>query len=305
MTEAIKYLSASLDVLGNIKFYQALKGEALIDPREYADLRRSTYLNLAKCRVEETRSLQAAEPDLEAYLSLEDRTSAVGDLETFLKERNVLPAEPILNAKDLKPLVFQLRLSFRQNRYRDITSFGASLEKGLVFVPEAMKADLFETYEIIGDAFQKLDYIYESERFYDKALEGRPGSLALLLKIWKGYERLNDAVGMQRATEAIRAVLTPGDLPLGGVPVAKGKERTIPLVLEAGRVSLDVSFEPSGNGPEPLACLEFNGRVLWEGLIGPVGPSVQADAVTGANDLVIRAVSAPVLPLRLAWRTLQ
>ncbi len=305
ITEAINRFSACLKVLGSIRFYQALKGEALIDPKEYADLRRSTYLNLAKCRIEESRSLQAAEPDLEAYLSLEDRTSAIGDLETFLKERNVLPAEPILNAKDLKPLVFQLRLSFRQNRYRDITRFGASLEQGLVFVPEAMKADLLETYEIIGDAFQKLDYIYESERFYDKALDGRPGSLALLLKIWKGYERLNDAAGKQRADEAIRAILTPGDLPLGGVPVAKGKERTIPLVLETGRVSLAVSFEPSGDGPEPLVCLEFNGRVIWEGLVGPAGLSVQADAVTGDNDLVIRAVSAPVIPLHLAWRPLQ
>jgi hypothetical protein len=68
MTEAIKHFSASLNVLGNIKFYQALKGEALIDLREYADLRRSTYLNLAKCRVEETRSLRRpARP--QAYLS--------------------------------------------------------------------------------------------------------------------------------------------------------------------------------------------------------------------------------------------
>ncbi len=303
--EAITHFSACLKTLGGIKFYQALTGEALIDLKEFADLRRSTYLNLAKCRIEETRSLQAAEPDLEAYLTLEDRTSAVGELETFLKERTVLPAEPTLNAKDLKPLVFQLRLSFRQNRYRDITRFGASLEQGLVFVPEAMKADLLETYEIIGDAFQKFDSIYESERFYDKALDGRPGSLGLQLKIWKGYERLNDDPGMQRAGEAIRALLTPGDLPLGGVPVPKGKGRAVPLILEAGRVALDVSFEPSGDGPEPLVCLEFNGRVVWEGLVGPVGPSVQVDAATGANDLVIRAVSAPVLPLRLAWRPLQ
>jgi hypothetical protein len=305
MTEAIDRFSACLKILGNIKFYQALTGGNLIDPKDYVDLRRSAYLNLAKCRIEATRSLEAAEPDLEAYLSMEDRTPAVGDLETFLKERNLLPEEPILNAKDLKPLVLQLRLSFRQNRYRDITRFGASLEQGLVFVPEVMRADLLETYEIIGDAFQKLDYIYESERFYDKALDGRPGSLALLLKVRKGYERLNDGAGMQRADEAIRAILAPGDQALGGVPVPKGTERTVPLVLEAGRISLELSFGAAGEGPEPLASLEFNGRVVWEGLIGPAGCSAEIDAVTGRNDLVIGAVSAPVFPLQLAWRPIQ
>ena len=302
--EAVTHFSACLSILGNIKFYQALTGEILINPKEYADLRRSAYLNLAKCRIEETRSLESAEPDLEAYLSLEDRSSAVGDLEMFLKERSVLPAEPALNAKDLKPLVFQLRLSFRQNRYRDITRIGASLEQGLVFVPEAMKADLLETYEIIGDAFQKLDYIYEAERFYDKALAGWPGSLALLLKIRKGYERLNDEAGLLKADEAILAALTPAEQALGGVPVPKGTERAIPLVLEAGRIALDLAFEASGEGLGAVASLEFNGRVVWEDRVGPAGCTVKAEAATGTNSLVLGAISAPVFPVRLAWRRL-
>ncbi len=302
--EAAAHFSACLGILGNIKFYQALAGEILIDPKDYAAARRSAYLNLAKCRIEETRSLESAESDLEAYLALEDRPSAVGDLETFLKERNVLPAEPALNAKDLKALVFQLRLSFRQNRYREITRFGVSLEQGLVFVPEAMKADLLEAYEIIGDAFQKLDYIYEAERFYDKALDGRPGSLALVLKIRKGYERLNDDAGLRKADEAIRAALTPGEQALGGVPVPKGTERAFPLVLESGRLALELAFAASGQGPGPLAGLEFNGRIVWEGLIGPAGCTLEAEAATGTNSLVLRAVSGPVFPLRLAWRPL-
>jgi hypothetical protein len=304
-TEAVTRFSACLGVLGNIKFYQALTGKILIDPKEYADLRRSAHLNLAKCRIEETRSLDSAELDLEAYLALEDRTSAVGELEAYLKEMNVLPAEPALNAKDLKPLVFQLRLSFRQNRYRDITRIGASLERGLVFVPEAMKADLLETYEIIGDAFLKLDYIYEAERFYDKALDGRPGSLPLLLKIRKGYERLNDEAGLSKADEAIRAALTLGEQAFDGAPVPKGTERAFPLVLEAGRFALELGFAASGEGPGPLASLEFNGRVVWEGLIRPAGCRVEAEAAAGANSLVLGAVSGPVAPVRLAWRSLQ
>jgi hypothetical protein len=167
-----------------------------------------------------------------------------------------------------------------------------------------MKADLLETYEIIGDAFQKLDYIYEAERFYDKALAGRPGSLALLLKIRKGYERLNDEAGLLKADEAILAALTPAEQALGGVPVPKGTERAIPLVLEAGRIALDLAFEASGEGLGAVASLEFNGRVVWEDRVGPAGCTVKAEAATGTNSLVLGAVSAPVFPVRLAWRRL-
>jgi hypothetical protein len=304
IAEAAAHFSACLDLLGKIKFYQSLTGESLIDPKEYADMRRSAYLNLAKSRIEETRTLESAEAGLEAYLSLEDRSAAIGDLETFLKERNVLPAEPALNAKNLKALAFQLRLSFRQNRYRDITRFGASLEQGLVFVPEAQKEDLLETYEVIGDAFQKLDYIYEAERFYDKALAGRTGSLALLLKIRKGYERLNDDAGLKKADDAIQAVLTPREQTLGGVPVPKGTERVFPLVLEAGRFALEFAFAASGEGLGAFASLEFNGRVIWEGLAGPAGWTADVEAAAGANSLVLGAVSGPIFPLRLAWQDL-
>ena len=304
-TEALKRFAACLKILGNIRFYQTLAGQTLIDPVEYADLRRSTYLNVVKSRIEETRSLAAAEADLDTYLALEDRTSAIGDLETFLKERNVLPTEPILNAKDLKPLVLQLRLSFRQNRYREITGFGASLEQGLIFVPEAMKADLLETYEIIGDSFQKLDYIYESERFYDKAVAGGKRDLALFLKVRKGYERLNDEAGLKRADEAIQAVLSPPDQVMGAVPVPKGTERVFPLVLGGGRVALELVFGASEGGAEPLASLEFNGRVIWEGFAGAAGRTVEAEAVTGGNELVVGAVSAQVTLIRLTWRQAQ
>ncbi len=304
IVEAAAHYSACLDILRNIKFFQVLAGESLIDPKEYADMRRSAYLNLAKCRIEETRSLESAEADLEAYLSLEDRPTAIGDLETYLKERNVLPAEPALNAKGLKALAFQLRLSFRLNRYRDITRFGASLEQGLVFVPEAQKADLLETYEVIGDAFQKLDYIYEAERFYDKAQAGGTGSLGLLLKVRKGYERLNDDPRVKNADEAIRAALTPGEQIFDGAPVPKGKERAFPLVLESGRIALELAFGASGEGPGPLASLEFNGRVIWEGFLEPAGWTAEVEAAAGANSLVLGAVSGPVSPLRLAWRPL-
>jgi hypothetical protein len=76
------------------------------------------------------------------------------------------------------------------------------------------------------------------------------------------------------------------------------------LVLEAGRIALDLAFEASGEGLGAVASLEFNGRVVWEDRVGPAGCTVKAEAATGTNSLVLGAVSAPVFPVRLAWRRL-
>jgi hypothetical protein len=301
MADAAGLFTESLGLLGNIRFYQSLTGEALFDPKDYAALVRSAYLDRAKGSIELDRDLAKARPDLQAYMDLEENLPAIGDLETFLRERGVLPSEPSFSAKDLTALVLQLRLSFRLNRYRDITRVGTAMEKGLVFVPEAMRPDLLEAYDIIGDAFQKLDYIYEAERFYAKALEGGKLDLPLLIKVRKGYERLNDEAGLLKADAAIRAALTPVDQSVSET-IPKGAFRAFPLVLQGGRVVLELEFGGSGEGPAPLASVEFNGRVLWEGPVGPGIRTFEADTRTGANTLALAAVSGEVTPVRLAWR---
>ena len=301
--EADALFTKGLDLLERVRFYQTLSGQSLIDPKEHAGLVRSSRLARAKSRIEGSRTLESAAQDLEAYLALEDRVTAVAELEAFLKERGVLPSEPSLNAKDLKALVFQLRLGFRQNRYRDLTRLGNSLESGLVFVPEAMRPDLLATYEIIGDAFQKLDYVYEAERFYAKALEGGKRDLPLLLKVRKGYERLNDEAGILRIGEIIRTSLTPGEQALSGT-VPKGEARTFTLVLEGGRAVVELEFAASGEGPAPLAVIEFNGRVVWEGPAGPGVRGLEVETSAGTNSLSLGAVSGEVIPVRLAWRAL-
>jgi tetratricopeptide (TPR) repeat protein len=305
VAEAAGHFSACLDILKNIRLYQTLTGRPLIDRKEYEDLRKSAHLNLAKCKIEETRKLEDAEPEIDAYLSLENQVAALGELETFLKERGVLSAEPALNVKSLKQMAFRLRLAFKQNRYRDITGVGASLERSLLIVPDDMKEDLVEVLVVVGDAYQKLDYIYESEKSYTRALDIDPRNLDALRKLRKCYERLNDAEKAKAAEERVQGVLSPREQLFERLSLGKGQARPFALALEAGKITLSLAFSNEKAVPDPLVSLDFNGLVIWEGYAGPGGLTLSVDAVTGPNTLVLRAVSGPVTPVSLTWAPAQ
>jgi len=303
--EAAGHFSACLDILKNIRFYQTLTGRPLIDRKEYEDLRRSVYLSLAKCKIEETRKLEDAEPEIDAYLSLENQVAALGEFEIFLKERGVLSVEPALNVKSLKQMAFRLSLAFKQNRYRDITGVGASLERSLLIVPDDMKADLVEVLVVVGDAYQKLDYIYESEKSYTKALDIDPRNLDALRKLRKCYERLNDAEKAKAAEERVQRVLSPREQLFERLFLGKGQAQPFALALEAGKITLNLAFSNEEAVPDALVSLDFNGLVIWEGYAGAGGLTLSVDAVTGPNTLVLRAVSGPVTPVSLTWAPAQ
>ena len=299
--EAAGRFSACLDILKNIRFYQTLTGEPLIDQREYEDLRKSAHLNLAKCKIDETRNLEDAEHEIDAYLSLENQVAALGEFETFLKERGVLSTETVLNVKSLKQMAFRLGLASKQNRYREIIGVGASLERSLLIVPDDMKADLVEILVVVGDAYQKLDYVYESEESYLRALDIDPRNLDALRMLRKCYERLNDAEKARAIEERVQGVLSPREQLFERLSLGKGQAYPFVLVLEAGRIALDLAFSNEGALSGPLVSLDFNGLVIWEGYAGPGGLTLSVEAITGPNTLALRAVSGPVAPVSLTW----
>jgi tetratricopeptide (TPR) repeat protein len=303
--EAAGHFSACLDILKNIRFYQTLTGRSLIDRKEYEELRKSAHLNLARCKIEETRKLEDAEPEIDAYLSFENEVAALGEFETFLKERGVLSAESALNVRSLKQMAFRLSLAFKQNRYRDITGVGASLERSLLIVPDDMKADLVKVLVVVGDAYQKLDYVYESEKSYTKALDIDPRNLDALCKLRKCYERLNDAEKAKAAEERIQRVLSPREQLFERLSLEKGQAHAFVLVLEAGKFMLNLAFSNGDAVPAPLVSLDFNGLVVWEGRPGPDGCTLTVDAATGLNILDLRAVSGVVNPIILTWAPVQ
>jgi len=299
LTDASARLIAAGDALDRIRFYQALAHETAIVPADYAALRRGVTLGLAKLKIEETDSLKEARPLLEAYLALENDIPSVAALENDLRDRSLLPSRAVAEVRDMGLLSFQLLLNFKQNRFREIVDAANQLAGSFLAVPEAMKPDYARVLRLIGDAYQKLDYVYESGSYYRRALEIEPDDLSTLLAARKSYERLNDEVQIRAMEARLASVFSPLEIELTGTGLSKGESRVVRLVLDGGNLEASLSFAPGAEGFRPLVAVYLNGRIAGEGALEENLLRVRLDAVPGSNDLVIVPLNASVMPVRL------
>jgi len=295
LKEAEAQLKAALDSLAGIRFYQSLVSQALIDPLEFQMLEKDIHLALAKCGIEQTRDLNGAIPALRAYLALEDRPAAVSELERFLKERGFLQGKSAAAYKDFSQTSFEALMAFKQNRYRDIIDVGTSLEQDLLVIPEAMKPEYARILELVGDSYQKLDFIYESNKFYQKAISAGGEGLMILLKIRRNLERLNDLDQMKAINAEIAKLLSPRDIQIAPPEVAKGQSLDRAVTLAGGKAALILNFGPFAGEPRPLVSVFLNGHVLWEDFVKDVPLVLQITPNTGVNSLSIVPVNQGIV----------
>lgn len=267
LKEAIKHFESCVNTLERISFYQSLAHQALIDSSKFVDLQKSALLNLAKCLLEEGRELGEVEGYLRRYLGMEDEVAAARELESYLKDRGLIEGELGASFDDLDRISFQMLLSFKQNRYRDIMSVGRLLRESFLVVPEVRKRSFVEILQLVGDSYQKADYIYDALEFYQKALEMDSDNLETLLRIRHNYERLNDEEKIRIINERIEELLTPAEIELKKSQINKGRSFSHALSLDGKKIILDLHF---GDGREriegaaPLISVFFNGRVVWD-----------------------------------------
>ncbi len=252
--------------LDRITFAQNLIGKDMIDRLKYRDLKKSVLLGLAKCSLEETRKLDSALSDLTAYLELEDNAGAIGELEMFLKERNIIEGKTDVNVQDFNRFLFEVLIGFKQNRFREIIQAGQSLERSLLVIPEAMKADYVRVLGLIGDSYRKLDYLYESNSFYTKALETGGPDVGLFLKMRKNYERLNDRERLGSLEKSIRKLLPAAEEDLSKLVLAKDAPLAREYILDGMKFVLTIVFD----APSPKSlCRSFPFSITasWHGRI--------------------------------------
>jgi tetratricopeptide (TPR) repeat protein len=296
--EASSHATAALEALGSVKFYQALSGKELFDPREFAVLRKSARRLLALNLIEETRSLDDEDGTIAAYLDAEDDFTALGEFETFLKERGLLSeTEDGSPFKDLKALAFRMGLDFKLNRYRDIARVGTLLTSSSMVIAPSGKPSYVRILRLIGESNLKLDNVYEAEAFYRRALEAGPDDLDVLSGLERCFGRLNDEAKAAEVRLAIGKLTSPAEIGLGGRPVAKGETVKIDLVTTGGAGAFRLAFGPAAaGGPVPLVTVLLDGRVAWEkygdtgmaefaGTLGPGRASLEITAVSGPIDL--------------------
>ena len=296
--DASALFQSVLAALQNIHFYQDLAGQSRIDLLDYKNAFKTAALGLAKCKIEETRRIEDALPDLRSYLDLEDQLPGAGDLEKFLKERGLLEDRSRLTPKNLAVFSFELFLAYKQNRYRDVVQAGQALESGALLIPEGGKADYAGVLEIIGDSYQKLDYLYESNNSYKKSLEISGPDVALFVKMRKNYERLNDVPALRTIDQAIQKLASAMDMSSGEADIAPAEAYARTLLLAGRKVRLSFNFEEALPEPYPYLSVIFNGRVVWEDYLKDPILSLVLPSEPGPNILNIRALNRPLKLLK-------
>ncbi len=294
-----------LRLLDGIHFYSALAEKKDITPEliRYRLLVKAATLSRAKLRLMKTRKLEEAESDLRAYLKLETDYSEILDLESYLKELNLVQGDQAVRTVqgDLRNLAFELFLMFSAHKYNQITGLGTALGGGLIAAGEPQKRYVREILMIVADSYDKLNFVYEPERFYQMALEAVPDDWEVLLKLRRYYERMNDPAKTARVNQSLSRVLTPPAVVLSDSLIGKEQTRTLPLILDCSSVVLTLSFEPPEGQNRPLISVLFNGRVIWEDTLASAELALKVEATPGLNRLEIIPVNRPVRLLGWKW----
>jgi tetratricopeptide (TPR) repeat protein len=312
LKEASRSFLSSLRRLERINFYQNLVDQEWINVEEFLELKKSVYLNLAKCTLEEGKDFKQAEGYLRSYLAVEEEVAAVGELESFLKLRGHIKERFGERLDDLGNLFFQTLLYFKLNRYRDIMKLGRLLEQSFVVVTEGKKDEYLKVLQLVGDSCQKVDYIYDAGEFYRKALEIDPDNLEILLRIRQNYERLNEEEKIQEIDARMESLLSPRKIELKETGIKKGQRFTQRMTLDGSEIIMDLSINWGKEiSLSPLIAVLFNGRVVWEGYLRlDEGKGQDADAVlslpvkskTGENNLAVIPLNRSVELIRIAYR---
>ncbi len=289
ITECVRALKA-------IRFYQDLTGEITIDTEEYGRIQRDARLLLAKIYIERTRDLEDPEGYIDAYLALENRVSAVGEFEIFLKDRGLL-GEGMTGGtarQDFKSLTLQMVLGFKQNRYREITRIATDLERNILIVPEEDRDNYVRILQIIGDSHSKLDYLYETEKIYLRALDLDSENLDTLFRLERCYNRLNSREKANEVREIMARLLTPPEFRPDSVPIRKGESRPIDIFSDGRATVFRITCEPYNPSLTPLITVLFGGRVVREGFAEEGEISFSVTPAEGKNRITVIPLNGAV-----------
>ena len=299
-----EHCAAALASLRSVKFYQTLAGLELFDPKDYAETLKGVRRLLAMNRIEETRSLADPDGTIAAYLALEDDFTALGEFETFIKERGLLAGdEPGSPFRDLETLVFKTKLDFALNRYRDIARVGALLTGSSLVIAPSGRPSYVRILRLIAESNLKLDNVYEAERYYRMALDAAPDDLDVLLGLERCYGRLNDEAGAAAVRRALGRLTSPAEIDLGGRLLRKGETFAVELVTAGGPRTVRLDFAPAQPGGRPLVGIYLNGRVVWEQNGDTGSDEFPASLQPGRSTLEITAVDRDVSLVRLRLGT--
>jgi hypothetical protein len=180
---------------------------------------------------------------------------------------------------------------------------GNHLKKSFIVVPEEKKNDYVEVLLLVGDSFQKYDYIYDAFDFYQMALDVDPESLGTLLRIRSHFERLSEDDKIYHLNNRIDGLLTPRREVIKNSPIPKGSLYSKDLIMDGRKINLVLQFNNQEENFFPLISVFFNGRIIWEGYLEGSRLSLFLETRGGRNALIISSVNRSVDLIGLSWDT--
>jgi hypothetical protein len=287
-----------LRALQNIYFYQDLTHQDLIDRNEYNTLIKSCYLALIRCDVETGQNIPEIRKNLCSYLKLETDTGKVNEIESYLMQKGFLKRETSLEIDDAERLLCRVAIDFAQHRYRDIIRVGERFKQNFIF-QGSKNRDYIEIFQMIGDSYQRTDFLYDADVFYQKALEIDSKNIETLIKIFNNYERLNDEEGKERIEKRIDQVILPRVSVFNEMKIQKGKMISIPVILKGDEIDAVFAFTRQHPAPLSLITVIFNGRILSEKYIEGNSITVSVSPVLGSNVFKILPVNGTITLVNL------
>jgi len=293
--EACDRFARCLDILGSVKFYQNLTGEKVIDPDEYRGLKKSSCLQLAKCRLLTGHSYADVEKYLQMYVQMEEREAALHELEIFLRNQGVFGEKIEFSLGAISLCAFQMELYFKQGRYREIIDVSRNLDMDYRILPESRRKIYAKLMHVVGNAFLKQDFLYDASAYYMKALDINPENLDLLLKLRTSYERYNDERMTRQLNEMISQALSPKEQLFEDSPVQKEKYFSHMMGFDGARIVLRLNIKGNDESVKPLVSVFFNNMIVWENYVAEDGiVSLPLKPVAGQNRLVVSPINTDI-----------
>lgn len=306
LMEASKHFRSCLNALNNIRFFQVLTQQNLIDNTEYIQIKKSSYLYLAKCMIEEKSGLPLeAKKYLELYLSLEQDVGAISELEKYLIERRILDKKLDDNFDKMDKLALYLILTLKQKKNADIIRIGRIIHASSIVITDEMKDDYIKILLILGEAFYKADYIYDADDYYQRAYELNPQNLNTHLKMVQNYERLGNHQEIQRISERLERILYPKNSRFAIQIIKKGSHSSRKMVLDGREIILDLHFMKNLDEIQPIVAVNFNGYVVWEDFLRENVLSLTLESQVGENNLQIVAVNKDIYIDKMIYRFIE
>ena len=252
----------------SIRFYQNFSEEQPINTSEYDELLKDVYLAIVRVWIQKENGYNKAEPYLLHYLDLENDLSRLDELETFLQSKRLLVVKPAEIENDPESLYFKTLLNYKMNRFQMIVTEWESYREKYFIPPPEKKEYYLRLFQIVGDSYQKIDFIYNAEDFHQKALDIDPNRLDTLLRMRLNHLRQNDQNKLKQIDKKIETMVTPREIEFNDLIIEKSRSWDIPMTIEGNpiRVSLFLK-EETPQAKIPLVTVLFNGKVIFEDFV--------------------------------------